>query len=429
MHISNTKNAARRFAIIAALLIIQVVLSPLTLAAQQELTVESTVTDTACLDTIPWPQSMQMRLDSIIGNAGMLNTSQMGFMVYDLTADSVLYTRDHRQTLRPASTMKLITAITALDKLGSSYEYSTRLCYTGEVVPSTNYECDSTSLLTGDVYCIGGMDPMISRDDLAAFARSLREMGIDTICGSIYADRSMKEEDPYGEGWCWDGDNAILSPLVYERKDNMLQNFVKALAVEGICVNGSVGEAKACPRGARTVSELKRPLKEVLLPMLKNSNNLYAESMFYQIGLTGGRPATAKKAKAVEEAVLKKAGLGDAIHRFADGSGLSLYNYVSAEIEVAFLRYAYSNNSIFEALYPALPIAAVDGTISKRMADTPAAGNVHAKTGTLSGVSSLAGYLTAPNGHLLCFAIINTGVMKGIYAKNLQDSLCAAMCK
>ena len=62
----------------------------------------------------------------------------------------------------------------------------------------------------------------------------------------------------------------------------------------------------------------------MLQPMMKLSNNLYAESMYYQIGLTQGRPATAKKAQTVEEAIMKKAGAGDAIHRFADGSGLSL---------------------------------------------------------------------------------------------------------
>ena len=272
-------------------------------------------------------QSMQARLDSIIGEAKMLETSQMGFLVYDLDDDSVLYARDHRQTIRPASTMKLITAITALDQLGTDYEYSTRVCYTGKVMPSATFEQDSTQLLMGDIYIIGGMDPKISEEDISTFAKSIRSLGVDTICGNIYADRSMKDSDQYGEGWCWDDDNAILSPLVYKRKDNMIDVLLTALSKEKVFLDGNKGEKK-CPQGAKVAYELRRPLEDVLQPMMKLSNNLYAESMYYQIGLTQGRPATAKKAQTVEEAIMKKAGAGDAIHRFAEGSGLSLYNYL-----------------------------------------------------------------------------------------------------
>jgi D-alanyl-D-alanine carboxypeptidase/D-alanyl-D-alanine-endopeptidase (penicillin-binding protein 4) len=163
--------------------------------------------------------------------------------------------------------------------------------------------------------------------------------------------------------------------------------------------------------------------------MMKNSNNLYAESVFYQLGLMRGRPSTAKKAcKAIED-VLRRAGREESIHRFADGSGLSLYNYVSADIEVAFLRYAFSDKDLYYKLYETLPIAAIDGTLKDRMNGTPAAGNVRAKTGTVSGVSSLAGYCTTSGGRHLAFSIINQGVMKGSYAKALQDRLCVEMCK
>lgn len=391
-----------------------------TYARQETLTADTVASDTLLRDTLAWPQSLQARLDSIMDATTILRTSQMGLLVYDLDADSVLYAYNERQNLRPASTMKLITAITALDKLGDSYTFSTQLRRIGTID-------DSTRVLKGDVYCIGGMDPMISKEDLRIMARSIKEAGIDTIRGNMYADRSMKDSDLYGEGWCWDDDNPMLSPLVYSRKDDLMSVLRTVMQEEGVVLDGEVS-VKNCPGNTKELFTLKRPMSEVMRPMLKNSNNLYAESIYYQIGLAQGKPSTAKKAKAAEETLLKKIGLGDAIHRFADGSGLSLYNYVSAEIEVAFLRYAYDRQQIYTALYQALPIAAVDGTIEKRMAGTAAAGNVHAKTGTLTGVSSLAGYCTAANGHTLCFAIINQGVMKGIYAKNLQDRICVAMC-
>ena len=163
--------------------------------------------------------------------------------------------------------------------------------------------------------------------------------------------------------------------------------------------------------------------------MLKDSNNLFAESLFYQIGLTRGRPSTAKKAVAVEEEIMKKMKMQGVPHRFADGSGLSLYNYVSAEIEVAFLRYAYEDANIYTDLFSHLPIAGVDGTLEKRMRGTCAANNVRAKTGTLSGVSSLSGYCTASNGHILAFAIINQGQQNNAPAKALQDRLCTILCR
>ena len=76
-----------------------------------------------------------------------------------------------------------------------------------------------------------------------------------------------------------------------------------------------------------------------------------------------------------------------------------------------------------------LPIAGVDGTLEKRMTKGPADGNVRAKTGTLTGISSLAGYCRAANGHQLCFSIINQGVMRNQAGKNFQDRVCQVLCQ
>ena len=376
------------------------------------------------LDTIPalpWPQSLQAARDTIVSKSSLLKTSQMRLYIYDLTADSAIYSRDSKQTLRPASTMKLITAITALDKLGGAYLYKTRLCYSGDVI-------DSLRTLNGNIYLIGGMDPMIGTDDIRAFISSIKELGVDTIRGNICADRSMKDTDLYGEGWCWDDDNPELSALVYHRKDALMQKFFNMLGDNGVVVIGSLDERR-CPNGAFEICCQTHSIDQILNRMMKDSNNLFAESLFYQIGLTRGRPSTAKKAVAAEEEILKKMKMQDVPHRFADGSGLSLYNYVSAELEVAFLRYAYEDANIYTDLFSHLPIAGVDGTLEKRMRGTSAANNVRAKTGTLSGVSGLSGYCTAPNGHILAFAIINQGQQNNARAKALQDRICTVMCQ
>lgn len=376
---------------------------------------------------LPWPESLQANLDSIIQKSVIFRSSQLGLMVYDLTADSVLYEHNAKQTMRPASTMKLLTAITALDKLGDAYLFKTRLTYTGTIKDST---------LIGDIYCIGGMDPKLGNDDLKSFAISIREAGIDTIRGNFYADRSMKDDKMFGEGWCWDDKNPVLSPLAYTRKDILMDKLREALLDAGVVIDDSAALAgaefpiaKTSPAGAITLCERTHTMEQILHTMMKDSNNMYAECLLYQIGLTQGKPSTAKKARAVEEALLRKIGMGSVPHRFADGSGLSLYNYVSAEMEVAFLKYAYNNSNIFTHLYTSLPIAGIDGTLEKRMNKSAAEGNVHAKTGTLSGISSLAGYCTASNDHKLCFAIINQGIMHNSGAKNFQDKVCIAMCK
>ena len=115
-------------------------------------------------------------------------------------------------------------------------------------------------------------------------------------------------------------------------------------------------------------------------------------------------------------------------YRIADGSGLSLYNYLSPELEVSILRYTFKHQAMYEHLLPSLPIAGEDGTLKKRMKDTSAAGNVKAKTGTLTGVISLAGYCSASNGHRLCFAIMNQGMQKGSEARAFQDKVCMILC-
>lgn len=370
-------------------------------------------------ESLPWPQNVQAGIDNLL-HSDMFQTSQVGIMIYDLDADSAIYRHNERQMMRPASTMKVITAITALDRLGGSYQFKTDLCYTGEV--------DSTTL-NGDVYCVGGFDPRFNSDDMRAFAEALRKLGVDTIHGNIYADKSMKDGNLLGEGWCWDDDNPVLSPLVYQRKDQFTQRFYFALDQSGIYLTGYTGTRNK-PIDANCIITRFHTIDQILMRMLKQSDNLYAESMYYQIAAsTGNRPATAKNARDVERQIIGKLGLDPSRYRLADGSGLSLYNYVSPELEVRFLRYAFENENIYNHLLPALPVAGIDGTLKKRMLSQFTRGNVHAKTGTVEGVSSLCGYLTAANGHNICFSIINQGVMHSRNGRNFQDKVCLLLCR
>lgn len=370
-------------------------------------------------DSLPWPDNVRAEIRALLQH-DMFQTSQVGMMVWDLDADSAIFCHNERQLLRPASTMKVITAITALDKLSGSYQFKTELCYTGQIDSCT---------LKGDVYCVGGFDPRFNNDDLRAFVEALHKMGIDTIRGNIYADKSMKDANLLGEGWCWDDDNPILSPLLIARKEAFLDRFYTELRKVGIYLDGMLAEGRR-PEDANCIVRRFHTIDQIMMRMLKESDNLYAESMFYQIAAsTGNHPATAKSARAVIKQLVNKLGLDASRYRFADGSGLSLYNYVSPELEVRMLRYAYANDNIYNHLLPALPIAGQDGTLKRRMTSAFTRGNVRAKTGTLVGISSLCGYLTAANGHRLCFSIINQGVMHGKNGRDFQDRVCQILCR
>lgn len=373
------------------------------------------------VDEQPWPQSMQSKLDSLIANDPLLETSQLGLMVYDLTADSSVYQYQHRQTMRPASTMKVVTAIASLDRLGGDYQLKTRLCYTGEVVDST---------LWGSLYLVGGMDPMFGINDLRNFAERVRQLGIRSLRGSIVTDRSMKDELELGEGWCWDDDNPKLTPLLVERRADFLDRMVTELSAVGIRLDSVTTFEERPPLDAIQLAECHHSIDELLLRMMKDSDNLYAECLYYQLAASfGHQPARAAHARALEKQLVKQIGLDSGRYRFADGSGLSLYNYVSPELLTMLLRYAWQEIRIYNHLAPSLPVAGMDGTLKKRMRKTAAEGNVRAKTGTLTGIISLAGYLTAANGHELCFAIINQGVLSAREARSFQDRLCVLMCE
>ena len=371
-------------------------------------------------DSLPWPLNVQARIDSLL-QSSIFETSTVGLMVYDLTADSALYLHHHRQLLRPASTMKLLTAVTAIDRLGGSYQLRTSLYYKGTIDNRT---------LCGDLICVGGMDPRFNSDDMRAFVESLQRMGIDTLRGRIVADCSMKDTLRWGEGWCWDDNNPTLSPLLIGKKANFTERLLKELTDQGIVLSGVVTTYGARPVDAKFICSRTHTIDQILGRMMKESDNLYAEAMFYQIAAaTGNRPATAKHARTLMQQLIRQMGLNPKGYRMADGSGLSLYNYLSAELLVRLLRYAWHNQQVYDLLQPSLPIAGEDGTLKKRMKSPFTSGNVRAKTGTVTGVSSLAGYCIAANGHELCFAIINQGIMHNNTGRHFQDRICMALCQ
>lgn len=147
----------------------------------------------------------------------------------------------------------------------------------------------------------------------------------------------------------------------------------------------------------------RRPLALSLQRIGKTSQNLHAELMLRRLGLGQGTGSRAQ-GLAVVEAVLAEAGIPRAAFDLHDGSGLSVYNRVSPRATTTFLL--WTMRQPWGAAWRAtLPIGGRDGTLARRFVGTPLEGRIFAKTGSLNGVSALAGFLTAASGRTLVFAV------------------------
>ena len=363
-------------------------------------------------------QRMGLRLDSLLQTADtLLRTTQLGLHIVDLTTGQVLYAYNSQHRMRPASSEKMVTAIAALDRLGPNYQFTTQLLTTATVSGGT---------LQGDLYIKGVLDPLLSTADVRALAAQLKAAGIRKIAGRLIADASFKDADEYGWGWCWDDENPVLSPLLVDGKPGLAAALRTALKNAGITLSKGVTSGTA-PAAARQLTAIQRPLTAVLQPMMKESDNLCAEAVFYQLPQTAaGRSAQGKHYSRRQAASVINEVIGGGASSVADGSGLSLYNYQTPETFTRLLAYAAARpDSIFNPLLAALPIAAMDGTLKNRMADTPAAANVRAKTGSVTAVSTLVGYTTQRStGHLIAFAIMNQGVPSMAQGRNFQNRVC-----
>jgi D-alanyl-D-alanine carboxypeptidase/D-alanyl-D-alanine-endopeptidase (penicillin-binding protein 4) len=139
---------------------------------------------------------------------------------------------------------------------------------------------------------------------------------------------------------------------------------------------------------------------------LKVSQNYYGEMFLKAIGRQPDRPGTAAAGRAVVRETLAKWGIGADSFVMSDGSGLSRYDYVTADTIVTILKHVWRDEKLRGPFLAALPTSAYDGTLSGRMRDTPLAGRVQAKTGTISNMRALSGYLTTNSGERIVFSII-----------------------
>ncbi|NDU71879.1 D-alanyl-D-alanine carboxypeptidase/D-alanyl-D-alanine-endopeptidase [Actinomadura sp. DSM 109109] len=206
--------------------------------------------------------------------------------------------------------------------------------------------------------------------------------------------------------------------------------FRSALRAHGVTVKGATERGRTPKGSAALASRASMPLSRLMVPFLKLSNNMVAETLVKAIGRekagkgswAAGLPVVARHARGQ--------GVPTARLKIADGSGLSRENRTTARDISTILRRA-QGAPWFTGWFRSLPVAGdpdrLDGgTLRSRMGSTPAAGNVHAKTGTLTGASALSGYVTDPSGRRLVFAVVLNGY-QGAAPKDIEDRIAVRL--
>ena len=442
-------------------------------------------------------KGLSSRLDTLIKYQLPVG-SNVGISIYDLTDGKSLYTYQADKLSRPASTMKLLTTITALSHPDADDPFKTEVWYQGVIEQDT---------LKGDLYVVGGYDPEFGDEALDSLVNAVSRFPFSVISGHVYGDVSMKDSIYWGSGWAWDDTPAsyqpYLSPLmlnkglvtvtaspgerghlasldcvpapsyytvtnetksrtpaagrfgvsrdwlqngnnivvkgnvegkrtgmvnIYSSRDFFMHTFLERLQAKGIqCpVNYAFNELQKDSLSVQ-IALFETAIQDVINQIMKESDNLNAEALLCRLGAqaTGKKHISDEDGLSVIRKQIKALGEDPDYYKLADGCGLSNYNYISPNLLIAFLKFAYSRTDVFQKLYKALPIGGVDGTLKYRMKrGTPSYKNVHAKTGSFTAINCLAGYLRTTNGHEIAFAIMNQNVLSGAKARAFQDAVC-----
>lgn len=207
--------------------------------------------------------------------------------------------------------------------------------------------------------------------------------------------------------------------------------FSKALADNGIKVSGDVRLGESTPKGAKSLASHKSmTLSKLLTPFLKKSNNGHAETLTKAIGRKVSDAGTWDAGLKGIASYSKKLGTNPDKFSQGDGSGMSRRNEI-APAQFTKLMLGAKDQKWFDTWYKALPIACASdedagGTLASRMCDTKAAGNIHAKTGSLSGASGLSGYVTDADGRDLVFSMISNDWISD-EIKDVEDKVGVAL--
>jgi serine-type D-Ala-D-Ala carboxypeptidase/endopeptidase (penicillin-binding protein 4) len=374
--------------------------------------------------------ALRFSIDSLV-NDPMFANAQIGLLIVNPRTGDTLYSRNAGKLFMPASNQKILTGAVALHQLGPNYRFRTVIGKRGEL---------RDGVLNGDLIVVGRGDPTISDrmkgnayTAMQAIADSIAARGIRRISGKLRPGGNVFPDSIYGYGWEYDDLTSSGTPIdellfnegqvrhirrtargdtiEYIGTRNPTLAYLAALdtafRARGVVAGGITDSIASVTEPLDTVYVFDSPpLREILPPFLKPSQNQIGEILLKTLGLERTGVGIADSGAAVVTRQLREWGVDSSGVYVYDGSGLSRHNLVSPETIMKILL-AMQRDTAFQVFYDALPIAGVDGTIRTRMVGTPAANNLRAKTGTIEFVRSLSGYVTNADNDRLAFSFLS----------------------
>ncbi|MFC8392423.1 D-alanyl-D-alanine carboxypeptidase/D-alanyl-D-alanine-endopeptidase [Streptomyces sp. NPDC057238] len=383
----------------------------------------------------PGGKALGTVLDPLLKNPALGRRSAA---VVDVATGERLYGTGSGDALTPASTTKIATAVAALSAMGADHRLTTRAVYEPD---------------TGEVVLVGGGDPTLTARKEADGLASLRDLAERTA--AALAKRGVREVTlsydttlykgttihPIGvnpnlaavtplmvDEARTDGSTSGPAPRVADPAADAARKFGDLLKEHGVKATPP-GPSKATTRASTLATVSSPPLAALVERMLTNSDNDLAEALARHTALATGEGADFAGAGAAITARLKHLGLPlkDAGIAIRDGSGLDRRDKLTAGLLTALLVKA--GDPAHPELRPALtglPVAGFTGTLAGRYTDG-AAGVVRAKTGTLTGVNTLAGTVVDKDGRLLAFAFLANDTTAPTAAQSALDKAATAL--
>ncbi|WP_369391000.1 D-alanyl-D-alanine carboxypeptidase/D-alanyl-D-alanine-endopeptidase [Streptomyces sp. CG1] len=377
-------------------------------------------------------------LSAVLGP--LLNAPALGdthtAAVVDVATGTRVYGADDNKALTPASTTKIATAVAALSALGPDHRLTTRAALEPD---------------TGELVLVGGGDPTLTahqnadgwaslRTLAANSAKALRRHGIHKVTLSydttLYSGPALH---PIGvndnlapvsaltadEGRTDDSTSGPATRVSDPAKD-AAGTFAGFLEDAGITTTPP-GPSKASTRAETLATVSSPPLSALVERMLTNSDNDIAEHLARQTALASGEPGSFDGGARAISARLTKLGLPMSGAAFHDGSGLDRDDRLTADLLTGLLVTAGDpDRPGLRPVLTGLPVAGFTGTLTDRYTDS-AAGVVRAKTGTLTGVNTLAGTVVDSDGRLLAFAFMASGTANPAEAESALDKTATAL--
>ena len=419
-------------------------------------------------------------LDEIL-SAKCLDKSQTAVSIISVPSNESVYSRNALAPLLPASVMKIVTTVAALDYLGPEYRFKTEFLYTGQ---------RSSETILGDLYIRGRGDPKLTPEKLWQIAMQIKGRGISHITGNLMIDTSFFDNLDRPPAWqdkrtqrAYDAGLSALSvnfntvavhvhpgisvgdevavwlepwpdsltldisatttasgrnrlsvtrsseagsvkvsvkgqlpmgeseAVFYRNIENparyAAETFFTFLRQAGVRIDGVPQTGRTTPANAKPLyTYMSQPLAMVLKELNTYSNNFIAEQLIKTLAAEiSGAPGSHAEGTRLVMNFLRKYGIDTRGTVIVDGSGLSRQNQLSTQAIVDVLSNAYIRFDIGPDFLASLPVLGAEGGAKKRFLHSPARAQIRAKTGTLNGVSTLAGYVSTQIGRVYSYAI------------------------